>query len=73
MENRGLRSEMQVYDDWCHLSYEEIKEIMDKLNSIGCMSFIISESKKEWEERLLNGTDKETKRRIENRGGETPQ
>ena len=30
MENRGLRSEMQVYDDWCHLSYEEIKEIICK-------------------------------------------
>lgn len=73
MESRGLRSEMQVYDDWSHLSYEETKEIIDKLNSIGCMSFVISESNKGLEERLLNGTDKETKRRIENRGGETPQ
>ena len=47
MESRGLRSEMQVYDDWHHISYEETKEIIDKLNSIGCTSFVISESNKE--------------------------
>lgn len=54
--SKDLQNILKLYDDYSKYSPEEIEQIIDKINKIGCMSFI---DKRE-EEVESNGTDKET-------------
>ena len=54
--SRGLRSTLAVYDDYFSCSPKELNEIIDKINKLGCMSFIIEQNneKEEVEPNRIN-------------------
>lgn len=61
--SRGLRSTLAVYDDYFSCSPKELNEIIDKINKLGCMSFIIGQNNEVWEKILTDGINEETRSR----------
>lgn len=68
---RGLRSTLAVYDDYFNCSPKELNEIIDKINKLGCMSFIIEQNNEVWERILTDGINEETRRGTTNCGQST--
>lgn len=40
---RGLRSQLKIYDDFSMLTPEQMEELLDKINATGCKSFLLED------------------------------
>ena len=38
---RGLRSQLKIYDDFSMLTPEQMEELLDKINATGCKKFLV--------------------------------
>lgn len=65
---RGFRSQLKIYDDFSMCSYKQMKELIDKINAIGCQSFLLEDLQKQsqeiWEREILEKSDVITDRKI---------
>lgn len=65
---KGLRSQLKIYDDFSVYSYEQMEELLDKINAIGCQSFLLEDLQKQsqeiWEREILEKSDVITDRKI---------
>ena len=44
---RGLRSQLKIYDDFSIFTPEQMEELLDKINAIGCKSFLLEDLQKQ--------------------------
>lgn len=65
---RGLRSQLKIYDDFSMCSYKQMEELIDKINAIGCQSFLLEDLQKQsqeiWKREILEKTNVLTDRKI---------
>ena len=65
---RGLRSQLKIYDDFSMFTPEQMEELIDKINAIGCQSFLLEDLQKQsqeiWEREILEKSDVITDRKI---------
>ena len=65
---RGLRSQLKIYDDFSMCSYKQMEELLDKINEIGCKSFLLEDLQKQSQEilerEILEKSDVITDRKI---------
>lgn len=54
---RGLRSQLKIYDDFSMCSYKQMEKLIDKINAIGYQSFLLEDLQKQsqeiWEREIL--------------------
>ena len=65
---RGLRSQLKIYDDFSMFTLEQMEELLDKINATGCKSFLLEDLQKQsqeiWEREILEKSDVITDRKI---------
>ena len=65
---RGLRSQLKIYDDFSMLTPKQMEELLDKINATGCKSFLLEDLQKKsqeiWERKILEKSDVITDRKF---------
>ena len=65
---KGLRSQLKIYDDFSMLTPEQMEELFDKINATGCKSFLLEDLQKQsqeiWERKILEKSSAITDRKI---------
>ena len=65
---RGLRSQLKIYDDFSMCSYKQMEELIYKINTIGCQSFLLEDLQKQsqeiWKREILEKSDVITDKKI---------
>lgn len=65
---RGLRSQLKIYDDFSMCSYKQMEELIDKINAIGCQSFLLEglqkQSQEIWKREIFEKSDVITDKKI---------
>ena len=68
MMERGLRSQLKIYDDFSMCSYKQMEELIDKINAIRCQSFLLKDLQKQsqeiWEREILEKSGVITDKKI---------
>ena len=65
---RGLRSQLKIYDDFSMFTLEQMEELLDKINATGCQSFLLKDLQKQsqeiWEREILEKSGVITDKKI---------
>ena len=65
---RGLRSQLKIYDDFSMFTLEQMEELLDKINATGCKSFLFEDLQKQsqeiWKREILEKSGMITDRKI---------
>lgn len=43
---KGLRGQLKIYDDFSMFTPEQMEELLDKINTTGCKSFLLEDLQK---------------------------
>ena len=65
---RGLRSQLKIYDDFSMFTPEQMEELLDKINTTGRKSFLLEDLQKQsqeiWKREILEKSDVITDKKI---------